>query len=380
MSRSITRVSHLTSAHPRFDARIFIKMCSSLAKSDYEVSLIVADGNGEQTRNAVKIYDVGAAKSRLDRIFNAPKRVLKQALAIDADLYHLHDPELIPIGLILKKRGKKVIFDSHEDVPQQLLVKPYLSTVTLRLLSFAFSLFERVTCRHFDAVIGATPHIRDKFLKINPCSMDVNNFPIVDELKPLDAPQRRSTISYVGAIAGNRGIREMVKAMEHVQSGVNLSVAGHFSENNVSDEVREYPGWAHVVELGVCDRPGVRDLMAQSIAGLNTLHPKINYMQGLSVKMFEYMSAGIPVIASNFPLFQELIEGNECGICVDPLEPRAIAAAIDILVEHPELAKKMGENGQSAVRSRFNWGKEETKLLDLYETVLSDAPLKPLLT
>ncbi|MDA8976932.1 glycosyltransferase family 4 protein [Akkermansiaceae bacterium] len=369
------RITHLTSAHSRFDTRIFHKMCSSLVRNGYDVSLVVADSNGDENRNGVKIHDVGKPKGRFERARNTSRRVLLQAVPLNADLYHLHDPELIPIGLDLKRLGKKVIFDFHEDVPKQLLGKSYFNPLVLRLLSFGFAQYERFVCSRFDAIITATPFIRDKFLKINPRTVDINNYPILGELEQFNqVANERSTACYVGGVEAIRGIREMVRAMERVRSDIRLEIAGSFSEPALGKEVGQYLGWEKVDELGFIDRAGVREVLSRSLMGLVTLHPLINYIDALPVKMFEYMSAGVPVIASNFPLWREIIEDNGCGLCVDPLDPQAIAVAIDTLAQDPVRARKMGQKGKRAVQQHYNWGVEEKKLLGLYENLLKDHP------
>lgn len=366
------RVAHLTSAHPRDDIRIFYKQCRSLAKGGYDVTMVVADGLGDVEREGVPIVDVGRGQGRVQRMLRTTAKVLDRALMLDADLYHLHDPELIPAGLQLKRLGKCVIFDAHEDVPKQLLGKPYLSPFVLRLLSKGFSGFERYACARFDGIVAATPTIRDKFLGINPRSVDINNFPMAGELDAaLPWCDKSADVCYVGSIASIRGIREIVRAMELLGQSARLNLVGAFAEPAVEAEVKGYPGWRRVNSLGVQDRQGVREALGRSVAGLVTLHPVINYLDALPIKMFEYMSAGIPVIASSFPLWREIVEGNACGICVDPMDSQAIAAAIDRLLRDRSLAEAMGTNGARAVRERFNWGAEESKLLAFYDRIFN---------
>jgi glycosyltransferase involved in cell wall biosynthesis len=360
-------IAHLTSAHPRFDTRIFFKECRSLAKSGRKVVLIVADGLGDGARDGVAILDVGKRRGRFARITTTVRRMLARAVAIDADAYHIHDPELVPAGLALKRRGKAVIFDAHEDLPAQIMGKAYLPKASRSVIAAGMAVLERFACRRLDGVIAATPFIRDKFRAMGIRSVDVNNYPMLGELESEAGwAAKRDEICYIGNISAIRGNLEIVKAMRLVANETRLNLAGRMEGVAIAAAMRAEAGWTRVKPLGFLDRDGVRDVLTRSVAGLVTLHPVVNYLDSLPVKMFEYMSAGIPVIASDFPLWREIVAGNDCGILVDPLDPAAIAAAIDRLVGDRALAQRLGANGRRAVLERYNWAIEEQKLFEFY--------------
>ena len=365
-----TKITHLTSAHPRYDTRIFIKMCSSLAKqNNYKVSLVVADGKGDESKNSVNIIDVGAKTSgRISRMTKTVSKVFEKAKELDSDIYHLHDPELIPIGLKLKKMNKKVIFDAHEDLPKQVLAKHYLSSFTKKILSFTISLFEKYFLKKFDYIITATPYIRDKFLKINKNSYDVNNFPVLDELIDIEPTFSSNTICYVGLLYETRGIKEIVKAIEDLD--VKLIIAGKFFSEDFEKEITSLKGWQKVDFRGFVGRDELKSILEESKAGLVTLHPTPSYIEAYPVKMFEYMSAKIPTISSNFKVYKEFIEKSNCGICVNPLEPKEIAEAIKYILTHSEEAQQMGKNGRKSVLEKYNWDIEKKKLFDIYQTIV----------
>ena len=295
--------------------------------------------------------------------------VYRKALGVDANIYHFHDPELIPIGLWLKYKGKKVIYDVHEDVPRQNLSRPYIPVVLRKPISGIIEALEAFSARRFDGVVTATPFINRRFLELGANAVNINNYPLASEfaLAENQWENKEKAVCYVGKMIKIRGAFEMLEAIGKTKC--RLLLAGYF-DIGLEDKLKQLPGWRQVEALGFVGREGVMATMARSVAGLVLLHPTINYLDALPIKMFEYMSAKIPVIASNFPLWKEIVEGAECGICVDPLNPEEIAEAIQFIVEHSAEAEQMGKNGRKAVEERYNWSMEEKKLLRLYEEIV----------
>lgn len=372
VSSKKVRVVHLTSVHPRYDTRIFVKQCRTLASHGFDVSLIVADSLPNEEKDGVKVISVGAPQGRIDRMRQTTKKVLDKAVALDADVYHLHDPELLPSALTLKRFGKKVIFDSHEDVPKQILGKKYIPAFLRPYVARVVAVYEKRICSRLDGVVCATPFIREKFLQFNKNSVDVNNYPSLEEFAEAVGGTRAvvNQVCYVGVISRVRGAREMVRAMELVPADIRLALGGKFQDEKLRSEVMAYPGWRSVVELGWVSRSQIPSVFAGSFAGLVALHPIVNYVDALPVKMFEYMGAGLPVIASDFPLLKEIVNSADCGICVNPLDARAIADAVAFLNANPARGREMGANGRKAVLERYNWSIEAAKLLVFYKDLL----------
>ncbi len=361
------KITHLTSAHPRYDTRIFLKECCSLAKV-YEVNLVVADELNDEKKDGVTVYDVGISKGRLNRIFKTTKRVLDKAIELDSDIYHLHDPELMLIGLKLKKMGKKVIFDAHEDLPKQVMAKHYLGSFSKKILSFMVAKLEILILKKYDMVISATPIIRDKFLGNSIKSVDINNFPMIDELMEIEPSFQSNTLCYIGLLYETRGIREMVQAIEGLD--VKLIVAGKFFDGSFEEDIKSLKGWEKVDFRGFASRDEVKEILKSSIAGLVTLHPTPSYVEAYPVKMFEYMSAGVAVIASDFPLYRAFVEESGSGICVNPLAVDEIKEAISMLLTEKSNSKEMGKNGKEAIKKSYNWHNEEQKLMKSYRGLL----------
>lgn len=367
--KSIKKICHITTVHPAKDVRIFHKECTSLALAGYEVSLLVLNDNSELC-NKVNIVGVKHTfKGRFDRIKNSPKIALKAALKIDADLYHFHDPELLRIALKLKRKGKKVIYDVHEDVPRQILAKYWIPNLLRQMVSYSFEKYENRIAAQLDYIVTATPFIRERFLKINRHTIDVNNYPKLNEFDFSTTPPIDSNnICYIGGIEKIRGILELIDAVEN--SSIQLTLAGKFSDAQLENAVKQLNGWKNVKFLGFLGREEINQLLYNSVGGMVTLHPTPNYLDALPVKMFEYMAAGIPVIASDFPLWRTIIHENECGILVNPLDPNAIRTAAESLINDKSLAKKYGANGRKAILEKYNWDIEAKKLVGIYQQIL----------
>ena len=361
-------ITHITSVHPRYDTRIYLKECAGLARGGHTVHLVVADGGGDEVKEGVAILDGGAkAGGRLGRMTRTVRQVYKRAVATEADLYHLHDPELLTLAPSLLKRGK-VIYDAHEDLPRQLLSKHWIPKLFRPFLSAIFERVENYFAKQVSGIVTATSFIAERFEKIHPSVCTVNNFPLSEEFEEIfRQPSAENIACYVGGIGSIRGLYEMVKAMEHVDG--RLLLAGNFGNPKEREIAASLHGWRKVVELGFCDRLKVKDLLSRAKVGLVLFHPYPNHVNAQPNKLFEYMAAALPVIASDFPLWREIVHSSGCGLCVDPLDTQAIAGALNWVFQNPAESAQMGERGRKAVEEKYNWRAEEKKLTAFYESI-----------
>ena len=364
----MNNICHITTVHNRNDVRIFHKECKSLSKK-YDVSLIVADGNGDEIIDNIKIIDIGLRQSsRIKRARIDSKKAFEKALELDCDLYHFHDPELIKIGEKLKKHGKKVVYDTHEDLPRQIMGKPYLNKFVKPVISKLVEWQENKAARKFDYICTATPFIRERFKKINTNSIDINNYPIIEkDILKVNFNDKDNEICYIGGISEYRGVFELIESLKYCK--IKLNLAGDFETEEYKHKCEASEGWKYVDFHGFVDREQVYSILSKSKIGMVTLYPLINYLDSLPIKMFEYMLAGIPVIASNFKFWQSILSENKCGVTADPLNPKDISDKIIRTLNADNIAE-MGKNGQKAVLEKYNWSIEEQKLFNVYSKIL----------
>ncbi|HMT03455.1 MAG TPA: glycosyltransferase [Burkholderiales bacterium] len=362
-------ICHITSVHSRNDIRIFVKECVSLANV-YNTSLILADNKGFEIKEKINIYDVGKEKNRVLRILYTPKKIYNQLLLLKPSVVHFHDPELIFLGNKLIKLGIKVIYDVHEDVPKQILHKRYIPKIFRLGIAKVVQIIESKYSKRFSGIITATPMITERFKKYNKNTITLYNYPIMAEMKFNNDNSwsvREDALCYIGSISQERGIIELIDSLSF--SNMRLELAGAFSNTTLSLKLKSHPNWHLVNYHGVLNREGVIKLLQKVKIGIVTLLPTPSYIESLPIKLFEYMLAGIPIVASNFKLWEEIVLKYNCGLLVDPLKPESISQACNYLITNPKQAKSMGENGKNAVIQLFNWEMENKKLIEFYAKI-----------
>lgn len=360
------RVCHLSSVHRQEDPRIFHKECHTLANAGYEVFLITK-GKTYDKKGVHLIGVENTAKSRLQRMLGTTKKLYQKALEIDADVYHAHDPELLPVLMKLKKRGKCTIFDSHENTIATIDERTYLPKPVRKVASLLYTKYQTHTCRKMDAIVTATPNITELFQNMG-CKrvIDLCNFPLLDSFNLPD--YRSRTLAFAGGINRQWNHERIIDAMETVDN-VQYKLCG-FADASYLETLKTRSAWEKVDFLGSLPFEQVAETLRQSAVGMALLTPGGNtdWENGnmANTKIFEEMMAGLPVICTNFKRWKQFIEKYDCGICVDPGDVDQISAAITELINDPAKAERMGRNSRKAVEAEFNWGHEAEKLIHLY--------------
>lgn len=363
------KVCHITTVHPKNDNRIFYKECVTLKEAGYDVSFLIA-GEENHRKNGVNIIGLKKHKSRLSNfLLTSFMGVLKSEKKIKADLYHFHDPELIFTGLFLKLKGKKVIYDIHENNSAAIMSKPYIkSRIVKWIISKCFDLLEKNAIRFFDGIITARPDITEKFKHKN--IVTLRNFPILDfnsQSKEYIEPSKdtKKSVIFVGGMSHIRGIDTLIDAFNEMPE-YDLKLLGPIKQLKLKEKVETSN--ENIKYLGTVEPYEIFNHIYESTAGIITFLPAPNHVKTLATKPFEYMACGRPMIMSNFPYWKNFFQDS--SLYTDPENKDEIIKVCRELLENDTLSEEMGRTNLKLAITEYNWKEESKRMIKLYSKIL----------
>ncbi|MEZ0536158.1 glycosyltransferase family 4 protein [Caldicellulosiruptoraceae bacterium PP1] len=361
------KVMIVTSAHPWDDERVFYKEARSLAKK-YDLYLCAIADFEEKVIDNVKIY--GLKKQKRHKRIHNHFEILKHIIKIKPKVVHFQDPDLLLLGLFLKIfMFKKIIYDVHEDYPLAFKNRHYIPKYLKGIFSWLFNFIEKFTSLWFDVVITVTDVIKNKFWNKN--CFTIKNYPVLDNwiVKKDFVEKEELRLVYIGNVSVERGIDNIITAVKELNHlNLTLNIYGPFENKNYQEKLSML-NVKNISIFGRVPKSQIPEILNKNDVGFVTLLPYQRYIDSLPLKLFEYMAAGVAIIASNFPTWREIIESSESGLLVDPTDIDSIKQAIIYFYNNREEIIRMGQNGMKAIE-KYNWTNEESKLYEVYNRIL----------
>lgn len=369
------RIWMLTSVHPALDARIFHREARAAVDAGYRVTILAPDAE-EGIMDGVALRRLPGPPGRMGRVVRWPILLWLAAFG-RADLYQIHDPELLPWALILRfATGRPVIYDAHEFFSESIRSKTWIPGPLRRPVAWVAERLEKGIAGRLSAVIAATPELTSRFERVQRCSVTVMNFPPQSTL-PDTPPARREVAIYAGLMNRERGLdilRETAAIVRRRYPSFELQVLGRVEFDGLPAE-RALPPEAWVKSgvrfLDTIPQPEVAVHLAAASVGWLPMNPAIPSKRlAWPVKLGEYMAAGLPIVASDLPVQARVIREAGCGVVVGPFSPEAHAAAIIQLLDEPAIAREMGDRGRRHALVHLAWDSQATSLVALYESLI----------
>lgn len=362
--------------HDYKDVRIFQKEAISLAENNYQVYLL-AQSPQSLFYNGVQIEKAPTYKNRVQRLLNQPV-ILFKMLKKKVDIYHIHNPDMLIIGFILKLIGKSVIYDTHEDFSKRILMREWIPLFARKKVASIVSGLEKLASNYFDATIVTQPQMIKRFGKK---TYLIENAPLLQSeviTKAIEISNNKEKeegevrVIYVGGISSTRGLIETIKALHEVNKvfACRMWMIGPCYEKSLIKQLSELPGWEYVDYLGYLTQEEAFAYMIKSDIGMVTILDVGDHSTTSPNKLFEYQRFALPFISSNFPKWVEQVGYTESGMFVNPSNINEIIKGISILGLNPELRKEMGLRGRKFIYNEFNWEMESIKMLEIYKTTI----------
>jgi glycosyltransferase involved in cell wall biosynthesis len=297
------------------------------------------------------------------------------AIAIDADAYQLHSPELLPLGVKLKRHGKVVVYDAHEDMPNHILEKEWLPPWSRHLVSRAFASYMNRVLKRFDEVISPHSHVARSLQERLGKGILVANFPLVKQRQDSSEKEyvaRKNLFCYSGTVYSFSNQVTIAAALSELEDA-HYQIAGYIDDEQ-HETLEHSAAGGRISYLGRLSQVELAKFYNRSIAGIVVLDYRLNLGNRLGSyavnKIFEYMEAGLPIICTDYDLWKDIVDRYKCGICVKPGDVAGLRHAMRTIMADKKAAFQMGINGRHAVEKEFNWTSEEAKYCRMFSDLL----------
>ena len=381
-SNTAPAVCVITTVHNPLNSRVFHKETRAAIDEGYDVSMIAHDPP-EETDYNLRFYSLGQKKTRFQRWSHLPQ-AYELARDIDVDIYHFHDPELLPVGILLQQRtDASVIYDAHEDYGYNAIeFRDWIPYPVRPIVAKTFPTVQSVLANRLDAIITTSESIAEQFRDYGHNRVQViHNYPRTEDIvikEPPTNPTADITLAYVGSLDHMRGLLPMLKLMRELVNrnvDVELWLLGSFSnqeneyraknflrENKIEDYVKLHGytpyedifSYLHAADIGLC------------------LVDEKRFEHAIPTKMFEYMYSEIPVLATDATGTSMFIT-EETGWLVEQSDVRKQADIVEEKASAKKQLKQMGKKAKEQVINKYSWEQEKRKLISFYDSLLQNA-------
>lgn len=369
------RILHVSTAHQPQDPRVVFKQCQTLT-DHYEVYCAIprADPTVAPT---IRFISLPFFKRVIWRTLLTCPYVLIRCLWLRPAVVHLYVPEFIPFAFIFRLFGAVIIYEVQENLFKKMHLKQFNRGY---LLEQAFRWFDALARRHFYLIFTEHGYLSTYTDLAKPHAV-IYNYPSLPFLEPFRRPYQPNSAQpvffYIGWLSFERAFDALIDGLAIVKQTFPHFVMHLFGRRTFTDvDLEKLPNYdavrANVYFYGYTDQRRAFPYAAHATAGLALLKPVGDYPESYTTKLFEYMALGLPVITSNFPLYRDVVERHQCGFCISPYDSAQLAGALIYLIEHPDVARSMGERGRLAVEQTYNWSTEAKKLLHFYTLILGN--------
>lgn len=369
------RVCVITTVHTPYDGRILFKECASLARV-HDVTLLCFFDSEAEEREGVRIKPMPKPKNRFQRVL-AGRRMVKAAVAERADVYHFHDPEfLLQASRLAKLTGKPVIYDCHENYPITFDQKSYLPAWVRPIAVWVVDKLEKRVTPTLAATVVADEDLMDRFQSFASKVVLVKNYPPLEHMPVPDfGYPRKPWAIYVGVITEVRGADKLLEAFALVHREVPDAMLVLVGDNRLDPQkfgafLERYGLTRAVDDKGFVPYAEAMPLVQRCRVGVSPMPHHEKFRRNLASKVFDYMGAGTPYVASDWGAIAQTVKGKG-GMLVDTEDPKEIARGMLTYLKDDELARKTGAEGRAAVEREFNWESQEKRLLALYDELLA---------